>query len=477
MLELGRANGQEVQSTLTLTGAIPGRRYFGRLSRSNASDFSPPVDFADLGETGPGGSVSIRLPKNYVNRPVLFDSLIQSNAFVRILETEPGKGGFREVLRGDIGSNVLKSETRTFTFGPGQGSPQTGGAMEIVQRQNLNCLLSLSPSGLPEGQILKVRLYRGAYETGSFVRESDLGIFLTSGSEIQRYPLPYRPASLNFFDTLQGFVALENDSQKLAVASFGGNRITGTPILFDLVAQTDSAVRARVVFETLGSGSIRMKFLPVDIPAGNEPLYLGLHRNTVLDNPDTIQTWMVPRSGITFFQNIRPETGILRLEDIRTIDACFRVSEDRFNGNNPVATADIGQNEIEIPFLERAVLNIPVTEGFGGSLLFRKRKNQEVLFFYKLFNSQGFIENRLVIRQGPRPAGTLPSDTTQTLFRLAAFPGANGGPVNGSSNLQKPDGSAVLWSELLLKKSEGAYPEHFFDDGGDFYLLSRGEWL
>jgi hypothetical protein len=476
-LELGRVAGQDVQSTLTLSGMIPGRRYFGRLSRSNAADFSPPVDFADLGETGSGGIVTIRLPKDYVNQPILFDSLINSNTFVRILESEPGKGGFREVLRGDIGSNVLKSETLTFGFNPGPGAPDAGGTMQIVQRKNLNCLLALNPSGLPAGQNLKLNLFRGVYETGSFERVATLGTFLTSSTEVQRYPLPYKPGSLNFFDTLQGFVALENDSQKLAVASFGGNRVTGSPLEFKLVGPADSALRAKVVFEALGSGAIRMKFLPVDIPAGNEPLYLGLHRNTVFDNPDTLQTWIIPRTGSTFFQNIRPETGIRRLEDIRDLDACFRVSEDRFNANNPVANGDIGQNEVELSFLEKAALNIPVSEGFGGSLLFRKRRNQEVLFFYKLSNSQGFIENRLVIRQGPRPSSTLPSDTTQTLFRLAVFPGANGGPVNGSSNLQKPDGSRVLWSDLLLKKSEGAYPEHFFDDSGDFYLLSRGEWL
>jgi hypothetical protein len=110
---------------------------------------------------------------------------------------------------------------------------------------------------------------------------------------------------------------------------------------------------------------------------------------------------------------------------------------------------------------------------YGGSILFRKRLNGNVLACFRLSSTQSGVENNIIIRTGPKPTAIF--DTTARVCRVAVFNGINPGFYKGFSKPVKSNGQPFTWTELQQAKTENNYLEYSFSDSGDFQVISRGD--
>ncbi len=465
---------------LELQGLDKEKRYFGKISSTNSSNPNLVLDIADLHEiSAQSGKSEMLINRNYQNEFLRYDSLLAEEAIIRILEVNPNGGLPTEVLRGDFGSNLILDGSKNVNILPVMESGISGN-FDVKKRKNGRWLLDGSLQGLSGQLSLKIAFYRGN-PNGEFRKELDLGQVSADGAGKFRLNFPLSLSSFSDLDTLNGFIGLKDASlpadsfQFKAIANFGGNSPTGNFKIYTLYSPADSSEVASLEFVEYGqAGSpvrLKIQFNPAADYAGK---FLSLHRKTWLDPSDTISSMAIPANGKLEVQKVpNGSGGWLRFQDIATWNANARLAEDPTGEGNVSGIADLGGNEVLSSDSLRAQLN-ESNPGFGinASILFRPRKNGGVISFFTLNNTQSGVENNLLIRLGPKPSNF--TDTTLATHRIARINGVNPGQFKGSSNLQEMDGGSGTWSDLLMRKESGAYLEGNFSDGGDFYILCRG---
>ena len=474
----GTASGK-----LQLQGLKPGMRYFGKISRTSLSNPNAVIDFADLGECGTEKTSSVRhLKTDYRNQPVKFDSLLEMEAIIRVLELDPAGGFPKEVLRGDFGSNLLLPEEKNIQVSEA-GQSGFNGSLTFRQRKNGNLLFSGNIAGLSGSDQLILSFFRGSPD-GTFQRiKPALGQISAENAGSFSFSFPASgDGGLNGLDTLQGFIGFElpghsEDSLDLkAIANFGGNTPTGNKQAYPVYSSLDSAVIASVELVEIGQpGSpLRMKF-QFKPPFNNANQYLSLHRGTGLDPADTILSVKIPANGKFELKQIPDGNGgLLRFNSIDSWNAHIRLAEnDPMGESNLSGSTDIGANEV----LRDDSVTAYLTEqnpsfNITGYLIFRKRKNGDLLSYFRLSSTQSGVENNLLIRTGPKPTAIY--DTTASICRIATFNGINPGLYKGFSKPAKPNGIPFTRSELQQAINDNAYLEYSFSDSGDFQVISRG---
>ncbi len=469
----GSASGK-----LILKGFDPAKRYFGKISRTEASSAAV-SDFADLHELDAGGMSFAHLKKDYSNKPLQYDSLRNLEGVVRVLEFNPEGGSTREVLRGDFGSSVILDEVKIFQI---SDASQSGfnGSITFKKRINGNILFTGNLNGLSGTNQLELSFFRGS-PNGTNYRVRKLGQISSVNASEFNINFPENLPGLNAFDTLNGFIAFEEvghspDSTDFkALTLFGGNVATGNRIEYPLYSASDSSVLAMVEFAEFGqSGSpVRMKFTALS-GQNLSNLFLSLHRGLWLDQADKILSIRIPSSGKFEKSNIPDGSGnLLTFNDISAWNAHFRLAEDSL-GSNLNGIADIGANEVIRTDSMVSYLNeLNPSFNYEGSILFRKRLNGNVLACFRLSSTQSGVENNLIIRTGPKPTALF--DTTARVCRVAVFNGINPGFYKGFSKPVKSNGQPFTWTELQQAKTENNYLEYSFSDSGDFQVISRGD--
>ncbi len=472
----GSASGK-----LILKGFDPAKRYFGKISRTEASSAAV-SDFADLHELDGGGISVAHLKKDYSNKPLQFDSLRKIEGVVRVLEFNPEGGSSREVLRGDFGSSVILDEVKIFQI---SDASQSGfnGSITFKKRINGNILFSGNLNGLSGTNQLELSFFRGS-PNGINYRVRKLGQISSVNASEFNINFPENLPGLNAFDTLNGFIAFEEvgnspDSTDFkALTLFGGNVATGNRIEYPLYSASDSSVLAMVEFAEFGqSGSpVRMKFTALS-GQNLSNLFLSLHRGLWLDQADKILSIRIPSSGKFEKTNIPDGSGnLLTFNNISTWNAHLRLSEDSL-GSNRSGIADIGANEVMktdsiVSYLNE--LNPNPFYGKGGSITFKKRLNGNVLACFRLSSTESGVDNNIIIRTGPKPAALF--DTTARVCRVAVFNGINPGFYKGFSKPVKSNGQPFTWTELQQAKTENNYLEYSFSDSGFLQeVMSRGD--
>ena len=476
----GTASGK-----LQLRGLKQGKRYFGKLSKTSVSNPNAVIDFADLGECSTEKTNTERhLKTDYRNQTLKFDSLLLVEGVIRILELDPAGGFPREVLRGDFGSNLLLPDEKNIQVSEA-GQSGFNGNLIFKQRKNGNLLFSGNISGLSGSDQLILSYFRGSPD-GSFQRTKPaLGQISAENAGSFSFSFPASgDGGLNGLDTLQGFIGFElpnqsEDSLDLkAIANFGGNTPTGNKMAYPVYSSLDSAVIAMVELIEIGQpGSpLRMKF-QLKPTFNNQNQYLSLHRGTALDPADTILSVKIPANGKFELKQIPDGNGgLLRFNSIDTWNAHIRLAEnDPLGESNLSGSTDIGANEV----LREDSVTAYLTEqnpsfNITGYLIFRKRKNGNLLSYFRLSSTQSGVENNLLIRTGPKPLAIY--DTTATICRIAAFNGINPGLYKGFSKPAKPNGIPFTRTELQQAKTENSYLEYSFSDSGDFQVISRGNF-
>jgi len=479
-LEDGSARGK-----LQLKGLKSGFRYFGKISRTNSDNANVVTDYADLGEYRPDQTFSEKhLKIEYRNKPINFDSLLEMEAVIRILELDPAVGFPREVLRGDFGSNLLLPEEKRILISE-SGQSGLNGILTFRQRKNGDFFCFGSISGLSGSDQLTFSYFKGSPD-GNFERTKPaLGQISADNSGNFSFSFPeWIAEGLNGLDTLEGFIGFElpgqsQDSLNLkAIASFGGNLPTGNKREFFIYSVSDSSILARIeFFETGQAGSpLRMKFeARPSFNYANQ--YFSLHRGTCLDPADTIISARIPSNGKFSLRQIPDGNGgLLRFSTIENWNAHVRLAEnDPLGESNLSGSTDIGINEVLSEDMVTAYLNEQNPSfNISGFLNFKQRKNGNLLAYFQLSSTQSGVENNLIIRAGPKPAAIF--DTTASICRIATFNGINPGFYKGFSKPVKPNGTPFTLVQLQEAINENAYLEYSFFDSGDFQVISRGNF-
>jgi hypothetical protein len=480
-LRLEKLSDGSAIGDLRVEGMSKGKRYFGKICRTNNSNPNLLIDFADLGEIGSEKPELRRhLEKDYSNQLVRFDSLLEMEGIVRILESDPAGGFLKEVLRGNFGSNLILSGEKNYSIGSAGGS-NISGSLKFRQRKNGNLLLSGSISGMSDSDVLEINYFTGS-SAGIFRNQGKLGQISADNAGGFEFNFSQVTGGLSVLDTLQGFIGFQIPGQNpdsvslLAIANFGGNLSTGKQKAYFIYNPLDSSVIGKIEFEEFGAAGnpVRMRF------SANQNLtvsngYLSLHRGTSLDAADTIAAFRIPLTKTLEANNIPDgQGGLLRFNDLDNWNAHLRIAEnDPLGESNLSGSADLGGNEVISGDTLLSYLNeMNPSFNLDGLMLFRKRRNGNVLSFFRLSSTQAGVENNLIVRAGPKPSAIY--DTTAMLYNAGNFNGINPGLYKGLSKLRKTDGSMAKWADLMQAKQNEAYLEYSFFDSGDFQVICRG---
>lgn len=472
-----------VLAELQVKGMDSGKRYFGKISKSNASDASAVSDIADLGEIDPVTGICKSWVKlNYQNNQILFDSLIQANAMVRVVEVQLNTNNNKasEVLRGDIGSNVLTADSSSFLFKQLESSGVEG-KLNVRQRENGVFLLTATIQGLEQSQSLPLNYYKGDYATGSFVKVAEITKYSVGTTSIT-FGFPWLEGDISVFDTARGFLALESDTAQpgnlviLSLCNFGGNTVSGNQKKYFLFNPTDSSLAGSLLFQEIGaSGSpLRLTYQSLK-PDDGLNRYLSLHVGTTLDPTDSIFVRKVSNTTPSVFQNIPDGSGgYLTFEKLQQWNVNARLVED-LSFSNLSGSADIGQNEIEPAdsIVRSLSLSNPDLPSYTGTLIFRPRKNGKVLVHIRLTESYAGIENSIVIKDGPVSSDFTPYQDGLAQFKISFNGTSVGQSVKETHKLLNGNGQEATWNSLKSFTGLGNYMEHNFTDEY-VYPLSRG---
>jgi len=474
---LEKLNDGTIRTNIQLEGLDKSQRYFGKISSSNSADFGSKNDIADLGEinTATGGKLSwIRL--DYNNNAILYDSLIEADAMVRILELNPLSGAISEVLRGDIGSNLLVEGVKTFYLLSVDGS-NTSGVISLRQRKNGKVVAFTTVNGLSVQSNVAINLFKGDYESGSFSKLQSLNNY-SGGQKQVNSNVGFFDGNFNGLDTMKGFIGVESELSRLdsikliAVANLGGNLSSGNTKVIPIYSQSDSSLIAKLIFEEIGitGGDLKMTFKPIQI-SSNKNFFLSFHKGTTIDPDDSIRSY--PIASNKDFALLNPKLingGTLKYSDINSLNANIRITETGFS--NLIGSADIGINEI----LNEDSIQVLIDQtsssypGFTAFAKFKSRRSGEIFCSFILNNSYAGEDHSISIVRGDLPDPDVSEPKVDSInfttgnFLVAGQPGGQN-TFKGKVNMKTKNLGPALWLDLKNTFSTNGFLEYSFSGG------------
>lgn len=426
---------------LSLTGTKPGRRYFGNISYGSASVLTATAVLADLNETDATGLSTTWLFEDYLNKPIRYDSLLTANAMVKVLEVNPAETGYKEVLRGDIGSNVLTTESKTFAFEAVNGSGVSG-TVTLRARANGNFLATTTLKGLPAGAFSPVRLLLGSTDDPSQARTLTRLNPVNAASGTSTSEVAGLSGGLAALDTLNGFFAVgysqgQPDSL-LALAPLGPNQATGAAQSVTLYG-TDSSSVLQLVLRQYRSGAWKPTVTAQSL-AGVGPFYLTLHRGTVLQGSSPVGVWpiAIASRGTAAAPGLSFSGKPFSLDSLAMGDYHFLLTEDTINYAGYVGSADIGRNALSgtAQFVTLSEYDPVRYPRFKGKASIRERKSGRCLIRLVVDRTEAGFDHVLNLRSGAFTPG---GSQGPLLYKLSTIPGLNG---TGADITLEPQGTA-----------------------------------
>ena len=470
--ELTRQQDGSALGRLAVTGTKPGRLYYGLISSGAANAFaSASLPIADLKQLDATGNSTTWLFEDYRNRPILFDSLLTLNARVVVLEVTPGTTRPTEVLRGDIGSNVLLQETRSFDLLPVE-APGLSGRVTFRARRNGNLLVTTQTQGLDAVTTAPIRLWRGDWADDQARSVADLRA-VTATQNTTTTELEGFKGGLAALDTFSGFIGLSRSNQELrsylAVAPLGTKRLSGSPITVQLLDPNDSGrIAATVSWQPTVSGAVRGNIvLNIDTNRyGLRPFYLTLHRGSVLGGnfrKDSTLVGIVPvaiaPSGMFRTANFRWSRNFpISLADLASGDYHLRLLADTssdLDASVAAGVADLGSNQltdnVKSVMLQPFVSNAAT---YRGKATIRERRNGKAVLYIRLNRTMAGGEHAINLREGSFIPGTAPQPSS-LLSRLLTVQGGDGSATSQVAEPTIPYSSFSAGRSLEVEEDGG----------------------
>ncbi len=470
--ELTRQQDGTALGRLQVSGTKPGRTYYGLITSGAANAFAGvSIPIADLKKLDAAGASTTWLYEDYRNQPMRFDSLLTINARVVVLEVTPGVTRPTEVLRGDIGSNVLLAETRSFDLLPVEAAGLAG-RVTFRSRRNGNLLVTTQTQGLDATTTAPIRLWRGDWADEQARSVADLRAVTATQSTTTTELEGFR-GGLAALDTFSGFIGLSRSNQELttflAVAPLGTKRLSGMPLTVRLLDPNDSGrVAATVSWQPTLNGTVRANVsLNVDTNRyGLRPFYLTLHRGSVLGGnfrKDSTLVGLLPvainAGGAYRTGSFRWSRGIaVSLNDLTNGDYHLRLLADtsaELDASIAAGAADIGSNQLTDnvksvtlqPFMASAAT-------YRGKATIRERRNGKAVLFVRLNRTMAGGEHAINLREGAFLPGTVPQPTS-LVTRLLVVQGGDGSATSQVAEPALPFGAFATGRSLEVEEDGG----------------------
>lgn len=460
---------------LSIIGQRAGRKYYGKISRSNALDGITKSDIADLNEIdNTSGKSRSWVNKDYVNKPILFDSLLVADAMVRVLELDEN-GRFTEVLRGDIGGNLLTSEVKSYELNQFESS-NINGTIAFQRRVNGKYLLKTNFSGLDSNNGNYVlSTYAGDLTLKNHSRLTKVADLPPTSGEYQTSVSGFRQ-NLDSLELIAGFWGLATSDFRpdsvVSFKNFRGNENTGESIEYEIFKSIEGrsgefsdTVIGRIKFEERAGGIVRTTFTAINLPREPEH-FLTFSNGSVVTQPikKPFVSIQIPESGVVITDILPYDSSGAQLsfEQIENWDAHLRITTDTLNITSTYGMADLGNNELldEMRTVNLVPLNGSVCE---GTLEIRKRKSGKARARLQLTYREPFTDHVFSLREGSL-ANASPNDPR--LATLIAVEGGNGGNVSVLFDLtiRFVNNTQITYDNLI---TAGGYFEFAILDGGN----------
>jgi hypothetical protein len=465
-------------ASLNIQGTNPAKRYFGKITQSNALDNQSNTDIADLNElNAQNGTSTSWINKNYNNETILYDSLITSNSMVRVLELDE-QNILTEVLRGDIGSNLLTDEKRTYPM-VSNGNSTINGNITFQKRLNGKYLLKTELEGLDSNNngFYSLALYTGDLSIGSFTKTLKIAE-ISQFSPVTEISVNNLSVNLSELDDLAGFWGLAtSDFRSDSVVSyhnFRGNTSTGRFTEYDIFKETpgsagveNDTVVGKIKFEERPGGKVRTTFTGIQNHfADDETYFITISTGSTLVQPikKPFNVVKIPAS-LTFVNDfIRKDSTnqLLNYDDVSNWDAHLRITTDTINFTSTLGLANLGGNEIldEEKTIPMTPINGSICE---GTFIIKKRKSGAAIGLLTLTYREPFTDHIFTLRQG-NSSSAAPTDAI--LAEIQRIDGGNGGDVKSifDLNMKYRNNQPITYSSLI---STAGYFEFAILDGPD----------
>lgn len=464
------------RAEISINGRNRSSRYFGKLSKSNALDLVTKSDISDLNEFNSNTGQSVTwVNKDYLNRQILFDSISKMDAMVRILEME-ADGSLSEVLRGDIGANLLTSKGKSFALTPANGSG-VNGTLEFKERLNGNYVLTTTFEGLSANENYPINIYRGDLEEKQFVFLSQIVDF-SGNQKTFRSSFPKDRIDLKMLDTLKGFIGLAASKVRqdsvLAFVNLENNKATGRKDSIPIFNSKGNTKIGILKFEEKSGGKLKVNLKINALPA-DSIFYLTFIQGNTNFQPikKPFQSFLIPASGLLSYQNQkRDSSNRLSFDDLKNWDAHLRITIDTLNFTSTYGLAELGGNQFS--GAQKTITMTPADDaGWEGTVELKARKNGNVLTTISLNKREGFVNHLFSLRKGKKETAAI-SDSM--LVEIAIIDGGNGDSFSLSYDLGKTvSGIPIKWSyfENLEAYFEFAIYDEPVDEGR--FPKSRGD--
>jgi len=465
------------KATIKIIGAKLSSRYFGKITKSNALDNQSTFDLADLNELDPKTGTSVTwVQKNYNNQAILFDTLVNSNSMVRVLELNE-ENKLSEILRGDIGSNLLTNEKKTYNLIQYKNSGIEG-SITFQKRLNGKYVLKSELQRLDTNNngFYILSIYSGDLSTGQYTRTQKIAA-ISPLSSITEISVNNLTSNLSELDNLAGFWGLATSDFRsdsvVAYHNFRGNTSTGRTTEYDVFKEAvgnanieSDTIVAKIKFEERPGGKVRTTITSLSFPSTDD-YYLIFSKGTTLFQPvnKPFNAIRIQNNSSIIVDGLAKDSSSQELlyEDIANWDAHCRITTDTTNITSTYGLANLGGNEFssESKTITISPLNASICE---GSLLLRKRKNGNASGQLNLTYREPFTDHIFSLRQGTTSTA---STNDPLLIDIIRIDGGNGGDVKANFDflMKFQNNETITYANLLA--ATGYFEFAILDGGND----------
>lgn len=287
------------------------------------------------------------------------------------------------VAQGDIGSNELTGESKTYTLGE-KDVPGISGSVIFEERQSGDALATIMLDGTPDGGSHPAHIHMNTAAEGGGILYSFTPVNGTTGMSQSHVETLDDGAAFGYDSVLNvnGYVnvhlSVDELSTIVAQGDIGANELTGNSKSYTLGERDVPGISGSVVFEERVNGqalaTIMLDGTPND---GSHPAHI--HINTAAEGGGILYTFS-PVDGTTGMSvsNVAAldDDTAFGYTDVLDIDGYVNVHLSADELGTIVAQGDIGQNELTGVSTTYTLGELDVP-GISGSVLFEERINGE----------------------------------------------------------------------------------------------------
>ena len=394
---------------------------------------------------GASGYSTINLSTLDDGTPITYNELINFDGYINVHLSADELSTI--VAQGDIGSNILTSNSITYDLGE-KAVAGISGSLTFTERASGDVLATIMLDNTPAGGVHPAHIHANTAAEGGGILVSfnavngDTGMSITNISAFD----DGSPFSFSDIANLDAYVNVHLGagaqlSTIVAQGDIGQNDLTGNSITYDLGEKDVTGISGNVIFSERVNGEALATIMLSNTPAGGvHPAHI--HANTAAEgggilisfNPVNGDTGM-SMTNLSAFDS----GAAFTYSDITNLDAYVNVHLSASQLATIVAQGDIGQNDLTGNTITYDLGEKDVA-GISGNVMFAERVNGEALATIMLSNTPA---------GGVHPAHIHANTAAEGGGILVSFNPVNGDSGMSMTNLSAFDsGAAFTYSDI-----------------------------